>query len=166
MLKTSLFEHTKANCNSVKRNLAVSPLLSLPPELRNRIYDLVLGGKRLWIGYSLHEHKYKTTRSRRERIHIAGGLCYHERSSLLKTLNIGLLRVCRQTYGEAALMLYALNKFAFENNWVRRKFEKGMRPAQMRAIGNYKIMDWERYSLGRTRMTSYPRSYGAQRTWR
>ncbi len=39
------------NGDSMKRNSTVSPLLSLPPEIRNRIYDLVLGGrhKKLWL---------------------------------------------------------------------------------------------------------------------
>ena len=128
----------------MKRNSTTSRLLSLPPEIRNRIYNLVLGRERLAINYEPHQHKYKQTNHHRQRVHFGGGLYHyldlnHYRPGARHTLHLGLLRVCRQIYGETALLPYALNEFAFENGWVRRKFWKETKPAQQRAIGKYKI---------------------------
>lgn len=132
----------------MKRNSTASPLLTLPPEIRNRIYDLVLGRQRLWIGYVRHEHKFKTTKGHRERTHIPGGL-YH-RCNLDRGLHLGFLCVCRQTYGEAALLPCTLNRFIFQDDWVYRNFEKCTRPAQQRAVGKYKIWSLEKFKA-RTR---------------
>ncbi len=120
----------RLNGNSRKRNSTVSPLLSLPPEIRNRIYDLVLGGQMLWISYNFHE-RHDIIKGRLKKIHTG--------FKLDQKVQIGFLRVCRQIYGEAALLPYALNKFIFRTDCVRRKFEKITRPAQKRAVGKYEI---------------------------
>ncbi|KAM0803685.1 hypothetical protein BDR22DRAFT_839596 [Usnea florida] len=128
----------------MKRNSTTSRLLSLPPEIQNRIYNLVLGGERLAISYEPHQRKYKQIDYCRYRVHVGGGLYHHlslngYRRGARRTLHLGLVRVCRQIYGETALLPYALNEFAFENGWVRRKFWKEIKPAQQRAVGKYKI---------------------------
>ena len=128
----------------MKRNSTTSRLLSLPSEIRNRIYNLVLGGERLAISYEPHQRKYKQLDYCRYRVHVGGGLYHHlalngYRRGARRTLHLGLIRVCRQIYGETALLPYALNEFAFENDWVRRKFWKETKPAQQRAVGKYKI---------------------------
>lgn len=129
----------------MKRNLTASPFLLLPPEIRNRIYNFVLGGQRLWISYAPHEHIQKTTKGRREKVHVPGRLYYRMGVRLDQKFHIGLLRVCRQTYWEAASLPYALNKFVFENDWVLRRFDKTTRPVQRRAIGRYEIMGFAKF---------------------
>ncbi|KAI4137026.1 MAG: hypothetical protein L6R39_007506 [Caloplaca ligustica] len=49
----------------MKRNFATSPLLRLPPEIRNRIYSLALGPHRIVVRYIPHEHYYKTIKKQR-----------------------------------------------------------------------------------------------------
>ena len=122
----------------MKRNSTTSRLLSLPPEIRNRIYILVLGDERLAIYYEPHQHKYEQIN------YFRGGLFHHwvldrDIRDARRTLHLGLLRVCRQTYGETALLPYALNEFSFGNDWIRRKFWKKTKPAQQRAVGKYNI---------------------------
>ena len=128
----------------MKRNSTTSRLLSLPPEVRNRIYNLVLGGERLAINYEPHQHTYKQINYFCQRVHMGGGLYHHlapvpYRHDARHTFHLGLLRVCRQIYGETALLPYALNEFSFSNDWVRWKFWKETKPAQQRAVGKYKI---------------------------
>ena len=130
--------------NSMHRNATASPLLSLPPEIRNRIFNLVLGCQRLWISYKPHEHFTRTIKGQRHHVHVPGGLYHQTGARFDKKLHLGLLRVCRQTYGEVALLPYALNTFFFKDVWVRRKFMKERRPVQQRAIGNYKYMSYDK----------------------
>lgn len=49
-------------------------------------------------------------------------------------LHLGLLRVCRQIFGEVALLPYSLNSFVFQNTWVMKKVLDSLRPIQKRAI--------------------------------
>ncbi len=121
----------------MKRNATVSPLLRLPSEIRNRIYGFVFGVHRLYIDYNPHEHNHKINEGRRERIHVPGGLYHLAGVGLDKKICIRLLRVCRQTYEEAALLPYTLNTFHFANIWVDRRFKKESKPVQRRAIGKY-----------------------------
>ncbi|KAF1944057.1 hypothetical protein EJ02DRAFT_432624 [Clathrospora elynae] len=82
---------TKSNQNS--------PLLRLPPEIRNQVWELVLGGevfRAVFTPSNLHT-KYKLTSSPAE-----------------PTKEMALLRTCRQIYAEAAMMPLILNKFSFE----------------------------------------------------
>ena len=59
--------------------------------------------------------------------------------------DLRLLQVCRQIFTETALLPYALNKFYFSTDEVRRAFEKTARPGkklvQKKAIGDYEIME-------------------------
>jgi hypothetical protein len=76
----------------MKRNAGESPLLQLPPEIRNRIWKFALAGNIIrptWSdgGKSIVDNFY-----------------YNERSGLYDPLphRLSLLRVCRQIYQEAA----------------------------------------------------------------
>ncbi len=124
----------------MKRNATVSPLLRLPSEIRNRIYGFVFGVHRLYIDYNPHEHNYKIIEGRREKIHVPGGLYHFAGVGLDEKICIGLLRVCRQTHEEAALLPYTLNTFYFANSWVHRRFGKESKPVQKRAIRNWWYM--------------------------
>ncbi|KAF2030008.1 hypothetical protein EK21DRAFT_66407 [Setomelanomma holmii] len=75
-----------------------SPLLRLPPELRNKIWRYVLGGNVLrWtlVSSSRYSLKYRMAPPPGQII-----------------LGLDLLRTCRQIYAETALLPYQLNTFA------------------------------------------------------
>ncbi|KAL8721886.1 MAG: hypothetical protein Q9225_001522 [Loekoesia sp. 1 TL-2023] len=127
---------------AMERNSASSPLLRLPSEIRNKIYEYALGGNHLEVDYEPHEHKYKTIKKQRYRTHYGGGLyheCAGEGDDIPSSLHLGLLRVCRQIYGEAALLPYALNTFVFESDWVMKRCFETLRPVQKRAMGKVSI---------------------------
>jgi hypothetical protein len=79
--------------HSVKRNQD-SPLLCLPPEIRNRIWEYTLGGndiRQVDYGHRISVFLAKP----------------HEGLN-----TFALLRVCRQTYAETALLPFSVNTFA------------------------------------------------------
>ena len=127
----------------MNRNASVSPFLRLPPEIRVRIYKLLLGGQHIWID------SYPSSTDIHGSHH--GKSFYH-----LNTIDhsgrgfdIRLLRVCRQVFTETALLPYALNKFTFSNNSVRKEFERLVRPgkkqAQKTAIGAYDVCNFSTF---------------------
>ena len=152
------------------RNASVSPLLRLPPEIRLRIYGFVLGGQQLWIDCTPSRISFVTYRDRvrevfdeepRDRSYLqpsrfheynlesehSAGRFYHvnvDGSGESQGYDLRLLHVCRQIFTETALLPYALNKFSFSTDEVRRAFEKSARPGkklvQKKAIGKYEIM--------------------------
>lgn len=131
------------------RNASTSPLLRLPPEIRLRIYKFVLGGRQFWIGQTLSKY----TRERTEFLgsigpkHRSGELFHYD--AWLGELDLRPLRICRQVFMESALLPYALNTFVFQNDEVRRAFEKAVRPGkkrvQKKAVGKYEVMEWEEF---------------------
>ena len=173
-LKSDLFRPSgsiPADQNEIMvRNASVSPFLRLPPEVRLRIYGFVLGGQLLWIDctpskmsvvtHDTHIRKVLIEKCRdRSKLrtsryaaydqqpeHSAGHF-YHvnvDESSESQGYDLRLLHVCRQIFTETALLPYALNKFSFSTDEVRRAFEKSARPGkklvQKKAIGKYEIM--------------------------
>ena len=50
---------------------------------------------------------------------------------------------------ESALLPYAFNAFVFQNDEVRRAFEKMVRPGkkrvQKKAVGTYEVMEWKNF---------------------
>jgi len=71
------------------RNTAESPLLRLPGEIRNHIYEHVLGQRT----YALWVYSFKATYTHPN--------------------DLALLRVCRKVYDEAKLLPFSLNTFCF-----------------------------------------------------
>ena len=123
----------------MNRNVSTSPLLRLPPEIRLRIYKHVFGGQRLWMDFRRPKYKYG------DGTHLGGRFTYLNMDMDTNgKLDIGLLRVCRQIFTEAALLPYALNEFTFESQLARREFEKSIRPGKKqvvkKAIGAYSIL--------------------------
>lgn len=116
-----------------------SPLLSLPPEIRNRIYVYVLGGNDLHVNIGNHGYcgggvkmKLKITictavvdeesaatmiRDGEEDTEIAD---WHDRHHFCKVSSsqvpycVSLLRTCSQVHSEAALVPFQKNRFIFE----------------------------------------------------
>lgn len=147
-MESDLFK--KQGCTSaahkeiMTHNASGSPFLRLPPEIRVRIYNFVLGGQQIWIG------RYPASIDYQRHLH-HGPRFYHfntiDREG--RGLDIRLLRVCRQVFTETALLPYALNNFSFETHSVRKDFEKLVRPgkkqAQRLAIGASKVCDWDTF---------------------
>jgi hypothetical protein len=76
--------------------------LRLPPELRHRIWELVLGGQTLlWLRAD-------------DKDNIHGVERMVPRASD-RALGLDLLRTCRQIYSETALLPYKLNTFSFNS---------------------------------------------------
>lgn len=83
---------------STDRNTATSPLLLLPPEVRNLVYRLVFAGLRYTYSYDIDGQVYVQL--------------------LPRTVHpLALLRVCRQTYAEAALVPISLTTFNICVDW-------------------------------------------------
>jgi hypothetical protein len=105
--------------NIAHRNATFSPLLRLPPEIRNTIYTFVFG-----IGTILM-------------IHLRYGLSCRTEGSL------NLLRVCRQVYTETCLLPYKLNTFDFVGGsaCVIKKFLAMRNEAQIAVLSKVKNGD-------------------------
>ncbi|KAI8940194.1 hypothetical protein NX059_003900 [Plenodomus lindquistii] len=120
----------------IKQN-AHSPLLRLPPEIRNQIWQMVLGGKHLSMWYiNALDFKMHT--------YTAVGLKHAS----------ALLRTCRQIYAEAVLYPYQSNIFVMsirkredhpavkgilrygEDNVRQIQFETCMRPGRSKSCVN------------------------------
>ncbi|KAF2132694.1 hypothetical protein P153DRAFT_363982 [Dothidotthia symphoricarpi CBS 119687] len=94
-----------------------SPLLRLPPELRNRIWSHVLGGKIFRASYQRPGQKYKL------------------RSPPTEPDNcMSLLQTCRQIYSEGALMPLSLNTFTIESPRCMKRLQKCLKEYQRKQI--------------------------------
>ncbi|KAM0798064.1 hypothetical protein BDR22DRAFT_974751 [Usnea florida] len=121
---------------------ASSPFFRLPPELRLRIYELVLGGQTIHI-------RENYARGPRERRVLSHHLCYEQASeeevqmafdssdaawnapatfdrhqkcyymSRPGTLESSLLQSCRQIYNEANIVRYYSNTFSFQSDFFQ-----------------------------------------------
>ena len=50
--------------------------------------------------------------------------------------SMDLLRVCRQIYGEAALLPYSQKRLIFEGQWTMKLMIESLQPAQRQVLGN------------------------------
>lgn len=136
--------------NRFDRNQQVSPLLRLPSELRNQIYELVLDVGQINVCFKKWEHRART-RSNGQRYYetIVGGFCcrilgrdqnpWREVKQAPRTTagpslppppppppprrGLKLLSpVCRQLYHETALLPFRLNAWSFESLHVMDRF--------------------------------------------
>ncbi|KAF2831040.1 hypothetical protein CC86DRAFT_281830 [Ophiobolus disseminans] len=95
------------------RNQKASPLLRLPPEIRNTVYTYALGGYRI----SLNGTRSRNSWTKHPTVTTGTEGRWQTVSSVL-----GITFACRQTYLESSLMFFDLNEFggkdidhAFEN---------------------------------------------------
>lgn len=107
----------------MKSNQA-SSLLSLPPELRNRIWRLVLGNKYIRETRSW-DPKRRPKSSPRERIN-----------------TFALLRACRQIYAETALLPLTLNTLTVTSLGSIGRLLKGIPNYQRKRIKVLHIETW------------------------
>ncbi|USP77329.1 hypothetical protein yc1106_04603 [Curvularia clavata] len=95
-----------------KRNSTESPLLRLPPELRNLIWEHVLGHHDIMINSgtwsSSRSEWLWSVQCTRSPLSKTGHRCWE---MIEHTFELPL--VCRQTYVEASPMIYTLNRFEF-----------------------------------------------------
>ncbi|CAK1365954.1 unnamed protein product [Cercospora beticola] len=145
------------------RNASESTFLSLPAEIRNRIYEYAFGGDTQRVRVSSKPGRYPVLSARRckcelseqqmiERYKMNGDIeifpdhFYGEEKELTDChicckdrqhdcLNLALLRVCRQVYHEAALIPYSSNEFILDaTQYAFSAFTSALLPAQRKAI--------------------------------
>ncbi|KAH7399643.1 hypothetical protein BKA66DRAFT_452267 [Pyrenochaeta sp. MPI-SDFR-AT-0127] len=111
---------TRTTPQSQRDNL----LLRLPAELRNRIYELVLGGR---------TYRFKDT------------VCTnHARLDTSERHIFGLLYVCRQIHFETALLPYSMNIFSFRDFDISLyPFLKERSPAQFRSLRSLELITYQ-----------------------
>ncbi len=86
----------------------IFPFLQLPPELRLKIYELVVGGHRLLTQQNVQPFTYK------RRTQLIGTTTGFQAVVNHSTI-FALLRVCHQIYHEARLLPLTANTFSFSN---------------------------------------------------
>jgi hypothetical protein len=99
---------------STLHNQTNSPLLRLPSELRNRVYEYALGGDCEPFTIKASPIDFPMT--------------------LLDLPALSLLRSCRQIYHETANLPYTLIKSKFSDSTSISKFVDQRTPAQLQAI--------------------------------
>jgi hypothetical protein len=106
--------------NSVKSNQE-SPLLRIPPEIRNRIWEYALGGKN--FRQQPRGRKQMFVPMPRERVNASA-----------------LLRTCRQIYAETALIPFAVNTFSVNDDyWPLRRVVKSLPKYQRSQITELRV---------------------------
>jgi hypothetical protein len=98
-----------------------SPLLRLPPEIRNRIWEYTVGGKVLDVTHFARRKSHRYI----EEVTTISKDSFPQHSH-------ALLQVCRQIYAETALLPFSKNTFRFEKEqafeWARQllKFQRNL----------------------------------------
>ncbi|KAF2030026.1 hypothetical protein EK21DRAFT_112319 [Setomelanomma holmii] len=101
------------------QNQRDSPLLKMPPEIRNRIYDFALGG--LTFRLQPNDDNEKVANETKSKNAIA------------------LLAVCRQLYAETAVLPTSLNVFSSHSPIAIHSWTNAMRPANRASVTNLKL---------------------------
>ena len=136
----------------MKLNGSASPLLRLPPEIRNRILAYALGGEHIHL--FTYSQKTALTHGRRPKSTVEMDGVYnttagvwnngcgigtmpppgrHDRC-ISEWYSIAPLLVCRQIYTEACLLPYALNIWSFDWTYVLTRFLRRLQACQRRAL--------------------------------
>lgn len=138
------------------RNQQLSPLLRLPPELRNRIYELVLDVGQVHVCFKKWEHKARMRNGQRYYETTEGGFWCRildkdenpwrepkakptdKPTKPTPPRGMTLLSpVCRQLYHETALLPFRLNAWSFESLHIMDRYvmkEKRLPLSHRRAI--------------------------------
>lgn len=132
--------------NRSRQNQSSSPLLRLPGELREYIYELALGHLHIHISTRLGRNPLEQRDDirifsyRAAPEHCMSDNLYH-RTHYTAKLSIQLIYTCRQIYEEAKLLPYSLNVFSFSKEVAFDWFIEAIRPVQRRAIRHMET-DW------------------------
>ncbi|OIW32014.1 hypothetical protein CONLIGDRAFT_249746 [Coniochaeta ligniaria NRRL 30616] len=136
---------------SWNRNQKTSPLLRLPPEIRNRVYELVLSVGIISVHHRPVAHRWHVSnRAGRHEIIPGGFYCRRfdaaqnpwvdKRNGSTNAEEYGmtlLAPVCRQLYHETSLLPFQLNAWCFESVRIMERYvirEKRLAREQRRAI--------------------------------
>ncbi|KAH7086759.1 hypothetical protein FB567DRAFT_602292 [Paraphoma chrysanthemicola] len=121
----------KSHAAITARNANSSPLLRLPPELRNKIYTYVLTSR-----YGIHTWCYAQ---------LHGGISVSMSGSVddLRTQPdyFAVLRTCRQIHSEARLLPLTLNTLVFENHECLADRPVPTEPTQRAGISRVRLFD-------------------------
>jgi hypothetical protein len=120
---------------SAKRNSTISPLLRLPGEIRNRIWQYALGYHQIDIGYYGFKRSWPIgptldVRSLRPAQHFP---------RTFVRPNFALSRVCRQVYVESSAFIYTLNTFRFNNCTAIDRWVKSLALGQKRLVASIDV---------------------------
>ncbi|KAK5128739.1 hypothetical protein LTR85_000072 [Meristemomyces frigidus] len=159
-----------------ERNATDSPLLRLPPEIRNRIWHMLLGGKTLHITTNNGRPRHAICQGdtddddAADRIKGLENGCdrethgsRHRNCTLFAwdflarcpdCLRLDVLRVCRQTHAEAAFLPYQSNVFSFCAEDSLTTLLKTLVPAQARAIRSIVLCGHIHRRQNRTKLIS------------
>ncbi|KAH8882949.1 hypothetical protein GQ53DRAFT_883776 [Thozetella sp. PMI_491] len=153
-LHTSLPDEGTPELELWQLNRDDSPFLRLPPEIRNRIYELLLSVGQINVHYVPWVHKSKTQSTkggfgcqllRREQNPFTPKRDGQPGAGAGRIRGLTLLSgVCRQLYHETVLLPYQLNAWSFENNYVMERFvlkERRLSRFQRRAIHTLYVKD-------------------------
>lgn len=127
------------------KNATRSPLLRLTPELRNRIYKLVLcpGSIHIWCRNSLKKTVVthincavsKSSTGPMDSWQKEDAYeCGSANDTTFATLDLSLLLVCKQIHEEVALLPFTSNTFIVDSPWMLATFANQLITAQRTAI--------------------------------
>ncbi|KAL9111236.1 MAG: hypothetical protein Q9227_004314 [Pyrenula ochraceoflavens] len=138
--KTGLLDlrHVPRQClAATQHNLDYSRFHRLPGEIRNMIYQLVLGDQYIFIRYQPYRPLRLWENGRFHRKLLKGGWRFEcfpddkpicrltDRERVRESSRLSLLApICRLSYQETNLYLFAANIFGFGNKWEMHKFLK------------------------------------------
>lgn len=113
---------------------AMSPFMQLPPELRNRIYELVLGGNMIRVAKDLQARicfRYCSER-RSHRGDYSWTTVVCERK--VDLTDLALPRTCRALYSETSGLFFSSNVFDFFALHRFQAFERTLSPSQKASV--------------------------------
>ncbi|KAF2184289.1 hypothetical protein K469DRAFT_180504 [Zopfia rhizophila CBS 207.26] len=119
---------TKRGCEKRTQQNSETPLLSLPSEIRNAIWEYTIGGYHVMIGHAVHG------RDAGQYYHKAIPLAADCDNQKLRQRRFQLHRVCQQIRNETVLLMYSLNMFAFQNINVMNGWIKSLSQAQRESV--------------------------------
>ena len=119
-----------------------SRLLSLPPELRNMIFELVMGRPRVFImhGGTSPTTIYSNSPEPLHRFYYISWVQERDHSFPILTK---LYLVCRQLLQETFLLLYSAPIFDFQNNFVMEKWAESLKDTERAAVRS--VVFWDEY---------------------
>jgi hypothetical protein len=118
--------------SSIARNRQQSPLLRLPPEIRNRIYGLVLGGKQIQVCDAKNCASRHRCRSRKQKNRY--DTYFH-----LRRRDLALLVSCHQIHEETKLLPFNHNEFEGHHWNIHLAVYHRLTDAQVSTITNVRV---------------------------
>ena len=142
-------------------------MLSLPAEVRNRVYYFTLGGNTLYLYLSRTDDKianvlicsaetpdaetanliqHSETGTEIDDCWARHEFCNPHSEDATPTYSLPLLQTCSQVHNEAALVPFRENTFTFGSKLAFATFLKQLMPTQQRAIVSITLLDFDNAS--------------------